>query len=805
MNGTGHSMNDHGAVFHGNQSEADQAGGNGWNPGSHGRLRAALSGAVLCLMLALGGVGYLLIAATPAAAQQSYRFSQVKVEGNQRVDAPTILSYAGLKRGAAVSAAELDAAYQRVVASGLFEKVEFVPAGGTLVIRVKEYPTINIVNIEGNKRIKDEDLLAVVQSRSRHVYSPAQAEADAAAITEAYRQQGRLAATVTPKIIRRSENRVDLVFEVVEGKVVEIERISFVGNRAYSDRRLRRVLGTKQAGLLRALIKSDTYIPDRIEFDKQVLRDFYLSRGYIDFRVLSVTSALTRRRDAFLITFKVHEGQRFRFGKITASSDLPGIDPEEYLKVSKMRSGKIYNPAVVDRAITRMERLALQKGLNFIRVEPRVMRNERDQTLDIEFVISKGPRVFVERIDIEGNATTLDRVIRRQFRTVEGDPFNPREIRDAAERIRALGFFKKTDVNARDGSAPDRVIIDVNVEEQPTGNLNFGASFSSDTGFGLTLGFSERNFLGRGQSINFKLNTASRDRSFLFSFTEPALLGRDLSFGISAAYVTSNRSNALYSTKITRFSPSLGFPVSENGRLQVRYEAKAAEVFDVDAGSSPILQADAARGREISSGIGYSYSYDSRKTGLNPNAGIVFRFSQDYAGLGGDNKYIRTTALLGGETRVLNEEVTLRAVLEGGAIASLSGETRITDRFFLNSGKLRGFSPNGLGPRDTTAANNDALGGNIYSVLRLEAEFPLGLPEEYGITGGAFLDTGSLWGLDDLHGTAVDDGFHLRSAIGFSLFWDTSIGPLRFNFSHVLKKQPYDEERNFEFTVSTTF
>ncbi len=764
-------------------------------------MRALLLG----LMLALGGAGYVLLAAAPAMAQQSYRFTQVKIEGNQRVDAPTILSYAGLKRGAAVSAAELNDAYQRVAASGLFEQVEFIPAGATLIIRVQEYPTINIVNIEGNRRLKDEDLLAVVQSRSRHVFSPARAEADAAAITEAYRQAGRLAATVTPKIIRRSGNRVDLVFEVIEGKVVEIERISFVGNRAYSDRRLRRVLGTKQAGILRAIIKSDTFIADRIEFDKQVLRDFYLSRGYIDFRVLSVTSALTRKRDAFLITFKVHEGQQFRIGEVTASSDLPGIDPQEYLKVSKMRPGKVYNPALVDRAITRMERLALKRGLNFIRVEPRVSRNDRDLTLDIEFVISKGPRVFVERIDIEGNATTLDRVIRRQFRTVEGDPFNPREIRDAAERIRALGFFSKADVNAREGTAPDQVIIDVNVEEQPTGSLNFGASYATDSGLGLTLGFSERNFLGRGQSLSFKVNTAESDRAFLFRFTEPALLGRDLTFGINMSYVTSDRSNALYSTRIARFSPSLAFPVSENGRLQIRYEARAAEVYDVDAGSSPILQADAARGREISSAIGYSYSYDSRKTGLNPNAGVVFRFSQDYAGLGGDNKYIRTTALLGGETRVLNEEVTLRAVLEGGAIASISGETRITDRFSLNSGKLRGFAPNGLGPRDTTAANNDALGGNLFAVVRLEAEFPLGLPEEYGLTGGVFLDTGSLWGLDDLHGTSVDDGFHLRSAIGFSLFWDTGIGPLRFNFSRVLKKQPYDEERNFEFTISTTF
>ncbi len=747
-----------------------------------------------------------VLAPAPTAAQaQTYRFTRVEIAGNQRVDPATILSYAGLRKGAAVTGGELNDAYQRIINSGLFEEVELAPRGNTLMIRVREYPTINEISIEGNRRLKDEDLTAILQSRSRHVYSPSVAEADAARITDAYLQAGRLAATVTPRIIRRSENRVDLVFEVLEGKVVEIERISFVGNRAFSDRRLRRVLESKQAGLLRALIKRDTFVPDRIAFDRQVLRDFYLSRGYIDFQVLSVTSELTRRRDAFLITFKLREGQQFRFGTITAVTDLPEIDAEEYLKVARIRPGRTYSPLPVETAITRMERLALQKGQNFVRVEPRITRNDRDLTLDIEFAIIRGPRVFVERIDIEGNATTLDRVIRRQFKTVEGDPFNPREIRDAAERIRALGFFRKADVEAREGTASDRVIIDVNVEEQPTGNLSFGAAYSSDTGFGLTFGFTERNFLGRGQAISFRINTAKKDRAFFFSFTEPALLDRDLQFRTEMGYLTSERSNALYSTKTTHFRPSLTFPVSENGRLQIRYEARAAEVFDVDAGSSAILVADAARGREIASALGYSYSYDSRKTGLNPNAGVVFRFGQDYAGLGGDNKFIRSTALLGAEAKVLNEEVTLRAVLEGGAIHSLSGETRITDRFFLNSGRLRGFEPNGIGPRDTGAANNDALGGNLFAVLRLEAQFPLGLPEEYGITGGVFLDTGTLWGLDNLHGTGVDDGMHIRSAAGVSVFWDTAIGPLRFNFSKVLKKQPYDLERDFEFTISTTF
>ncbi|NNK79612.1 MAG: outer membrane protein assembly factor BamA, partial [Litoreibacter sp.] len=394
------------------------------------------------------------------AHAQSYTVNAIEIEGNQRIEDGTVLSYLGVERGTTISAAALNDAFQRLQGSGLFSKVEIVPVGSSLLVTVEEYPTINRVNIEGNKRLKDEILLGLVQSQSRRVYSPARAEADAALITEAYTQAGRIAATVSPRIIPRSNNRVDLVFEVAEGAVTEIERISFIGNRAYSDRRLRRVLGSKQAGFLRSIIGSDTFVADRISFDRQLLQDFYQSRGYVDFQVLSATPELTRTRDAFFITFNIREGQQFRFGEITTVSDLTDIDPDEFQAVSKIKPGKVYTPSMVENTITRMERLAAQKGLNFIRVEPRVIRNDAEITLDIEFLVTRGPRVFVERIDIEGNETTLDRVIRRQFRTVEGDPFNPREIRDAAERIRALGYFSTADVNTREGSAPDQIIVD---------------------------------------------------------------------------------------------------------------------------------------------------------------------------------------------------------------------------------------------------------------------------------------------------------------------------------------------------------
>lgn len=746
-----------------------------------------------------------LILAPGESEAQTYRFTSFAVEGNDRVDPSTVLAFLGIEPGEVVSAAELNDAYQRLQNSGLFESVELEPRGNRLVAVVREYPTINRINVEGNRRLDDEDLLRVVQSQPRRVYSPSLAEQDAAAITQAYELQGRLTATVTPAIIRRSENRVDLVFEVTEGRVVETERIEFVGNRAYTDRRLRRVLESTQAGIFRQLIGSDTFVPDRIAFDEQLLTDFYRDRGYIDFTVQSVTSELARERNAYFITFNIREGQSYSFGEITTVSEIADVDAEQFQETIRVRPGVTYSPRLVDNTITRMENLASQMGLRFIRIEPRVTRNDETLTLDIEFVISRGERIFVERIDIEGNATTLDRVIRRQFRSAEGDPLDAREIRQSAERIRALGYFSDVQVEARPGSSDEQVIVDVDLEERPTGSLGFGANYSTDTGIGLAVTFAEENFLGRGQVLNFGFDTSEDSQSFNLTFVEPALLGRDLEFGFSAYMTTTSRQNASYNTENIGIQPRLTFPVSEYGRLQLRYRLSQDSLTDVPATASPILQREA--GSFLTSSVGYSYTYSTLNTGLNPNAGVSLTFGQDFAGLGGDSEYIRTQASLTAATSIMREEVSLRATIEGGALNMLSGNSRRTDRFMLNSRQMRGFEANGLGPRDTTAGTSDGLGGNYYISARFETAFPLGLPEEYGLSGGLFYDVGTVWGLDDTAGAGgtVDDDLHWRQSIGFSLFWDTQIGPLRFNFAHVLDSQPYDETRSFDFTVEARF
>ena len=746
-----------------------------------------------------------------AYAQASARFSRVDVAGNQRIAADTIRTIAGISPRKRVTPAQINKAVQNLYNSGLFESVDVHPERGRLVIDVVENPTINRIAIEGNKRLKDEVLLPLVGSVPRRAYSPAQAEADAAAMAKAYAQSGRLAARIKPRIIKRSDNRVDLVFEVREGRVVEVNRIGFTGNRVFSDRRLRRVVETKQAGLFRALIRKDTYIPDRIEFDKQKLRDFYKSRGYIDAEVLSSGADFSRQRNSFMLNFRVQEGQQYKFGELTITSQEPDVNVDDYNRAMKLKSGKPFNPKAVETTLERLDVIAYNAGLPFVQAVPRITRNDDTRTIDIEFELQRGPRSFVERIDIEGNSTTLDRVIRRQFKVVEGDPFNRREIRQATDRIRALDFFEKVDVESREGSAPDQAVIDVNVEEKPTGTLGFGVAFGTDAGLSGNFSLSEDNFLGRGQAVAFSFSTSSQDRNFSLSFNEPALFDRDLSAGFDLFYRKTNSSFASYDNTSLGFSPNIGFPISENGRLNLSYSI-IKDDLTADNTVSGFIQDEI--GSKITSALGVKYTLDKRNSPIDPTAGFVFSLDQKFAVLGGDSNYYSAVANAKFFRSLFNEEVILTAELEGGYLHSFSGSSKVTDRFQLGGNKLRGFETFGIGPRDMNLdANGDPfgepLGGNIYAVARLEASFPIGLPDEYGIHGGVFFDAGSVWSLDNVtasNGTTVDDSRSLRTAIGVSIFWDTALGPLRFNFSKPLKYiDGVDNTQTFNFTIDTRF
>ena len=740
-----------------------------------------------------------------AAKAQQYRFSSIDVVGNLRIESSTIRSYAGISAAQSLTAADLNAAYQSIASSGLFEEVEIVPNGARLVIKVKEFPTINRVAFEGNSRLKDEVLAGLVKSQTRRVFNPTEVEQDRAVIAEAYANSGRLAAKVNPKFIRLSDNRVDLVFEIFEGGLVEIERISFVGNRAYSDRKLRSVLETKQAGLLRTFIQRDTFVEDRIEFDKQVLSDFYKSRGYADFRINSVNAEISQERDAYFITFNIREGQKFSVGQIDVTTDLSGIDTKAFARAGKVRTGQTYSPLAIENDITRMERFANQEGLEFLRITPRISRNDASLSLDVNYVIERGPRIFVERIDIEGNTATLDRVIRRQFRIVEGDPFNPSEIRASARRIRALGFFSNADVTSREGSNPEQVVVDVKVEEAPTGSLSFGASYSTEAGAGGLVEYSERNFLGRGQALSLKMTAGTGNQTYSFDFTEPAFLYNDLSLSLLTSYAETQRQFSQYNTSALKFRPQLSFPLSEQTRLGVRYQYTESKLSNASLSTGAVIGEELALGNISESGLGYTLSFDTRRTGLDPDAGVLARIEQDFSGLGGDTTSLKTTGLISGEMKVLGEEVTLIGTIEGGMLSYSKGQSRVVDRFQLGSGIMRGFEPGGIGPREYDSVNgvNDALGGDKFAAMRLEALFPIGLPEEYGITGGVFYDVGNLWGLEYDSADIQYEKGAWRQAAGVSIIWITPVGPFRFNFSRAIAKELLDTANDFELTLAT--
>ncbi|MFQ5621904.1 MAG: outer membrane protein assembly factor BamA [Paracoccaceae bacterium] len=751
---------------------------------------------------------------TSQQAQAQASFSRIDVVGNQRIEADSIRSFAGIAAGQPLTPEELNAAVRRLFATGLFETAEIRRSGDALVIEVKENPTINRINFEGNRAIDDETLLSAIQLRPRRAYNRSAAEADAQAVIDAYAASGRYNAEVTPVIIKLPDNRVDLAFEIFEGRATEVQRISFVGNRKFSNFRLRRVIETGEAGLFSFLFTNDTYDPDRVEFDKQLLREYYLQRGYIDFQVRSATAELARERSGFFVTFSIFEGEQYRYGKIEVEVQAEQLDDAEFKKIAaRLRPGDVYNVKHVEKVIKALSFEAGRQGFAFIDVRPLIKKNQGARTADIIFQFVEARRIFVERIDIRGNTQTLDRVIRRQFELVEGDPFNAQKLADAEDKIRALGFFADVSIRVEEGSKPNLAVIDVEVEDAPTGSLGFGIGYSTTEGTSATITLSERNFLGRGQFISLSYETSSDFDTYTLSFTEPALFDQDLAAGFDIYRRNIDQTESSFSMEQLGFQPRLEFPISENGRLSPRYRISSDEVTNVDVDASPLIKAD--KGAVTTSSLGFRYAYDRRNSRVDPTSGYILVFDQDVAGLGGDAQYSKTVARARAYTSFFDEDVVLRGEVEGGYLAAFNGPSRVTDRFFLGGNNFLGFQPAGIGPRDKCTACgggggnvNDALGGNIYAVVRVQASFPIGLPESLGVHGGVFANVGSLWSLDKTAGGAsgvIDDSAKLRAAAGFSIFWTTPIGPLRLNFSRPIEKVPGDAVENFRISIDTRF
>jgi len=757
-----------------------------------------------------------------SAATSAGTIGNVRIEGIQRIEPETVRSYLLLQAGDPWDPERVDRSLKALFATGLFADVKLTREGNTLVVRVVENPIINRIAFEGNSKLADKDLNGEIQLRPRVVYTRTRVQNDVKRILELYRRRGRFAATVEPKIIQLSENRVDLVFEINEGESTGVRSINFVGNRVFSDSTLRGTIETKESRWYRFLSTADTYDPDRLTYDRELLRKFYLTEGYADFRVISAVAELTPDRDGFVISFTIDEGERYRFGKVDVNIGLKDLPREAVLPLLTVQSGDWYDAQELEHSISVITDALGNRGYAFVEVKPQVTRNREDHTVDLTFDVREGPQVYVERIDIVGNVRTLDRVIRREFRLVEGDAFNTGKMQRSKDRIKNLGFFKKVEVNNNPGSAPDRTLITVEVEEQSTGELSLGLGFSTSDGPLADVSIRERNFLGRGQDMRIGTVVSFRSQQVDLSFTEPYFLDKNIAAGIDIFEVKTSPT-ANFFTGITpvyqQFSYGgalrTGYQITDSLRQTWKYTGRSDDITNIQNNASLFIQLQA--GTHLTSAVGQVLLYDKRDNRLEPTSGYYASMGNDFAGVGFGVQYIRNKIDIGYYYSIFPDWV-LGFTAEGGDVFGWGGQkVLLQDRFFVGGDNLRGFAPAGIGPRDTTSG--DALGGNKYYVGSLALGVPLGLPKELGISGRIFTDFGTLWGNDQknlvltaaqLQATGgvqpkILDSAAIRASAGIGVSWKSPVGPIRIDLALPIKKESFDKTQLFHVSFGTRF
>jgi outer membrane protein insertion porin family len=791
----------------------------------------AVAATLLCGGLAGGGAGALL-SAVPAWAQSA---SSIVVEGNRRVDAETIRSYFRTQPGERLDALKIDEAYKALLATGMFEDVRISHAGSRLIVKVVESGVINRISFEGNKNVKDEQLSAEIQSKPRGPFSRQIVRADVQRIVDIYHAAGRYDVRVDPQVIDRPNGRVDLVFVITEGKKTGVKDITFVGNHAYSSSRLKDVIKTSETGILSFFRNNDIYDADRVEQDRDLLRKFYLSNGYADVRVASAMTRFDPARHGFLITYTIDEGPQYRFGKVDIQSNVREVDPARLRSTIQVHAGGVYNADGVQSSVEKMSIELAKSGYAFAQVRPRGDRNFQSRTIDLTFVIDQGVRAYIERINIRGNTRTRDYVIRREFDIGEGDAYNHALIDRAERRLKNLGYFKSVKITSETGSAPDRVIINVDVEEQSTGQFTVSGGYSTSDGFMAEVSVGERNLLGRGQYAKATVQYGQIQRGFDLSFVEPYLFDYHLSFGVDVfARDILPSIYQSYELKTAGGGFRFGIPITENFNAQLRYQAYSREIgldalyncyppaidpvtgaADCIPASAPIRQV-ANSGSTFTSLIGYTLAYNTLDNNRNAHRGMLLELKQDFAGVGGDVNFIRTTA----DARWYHDvgwDVTSLVHLQAGHITSW-GDQQLSmfDHFFMGPNLVRGFEVAGIGPRDMSHINcpggatiscntYDALGGTMYWGASLELQYPLFFaPKDFGMKLATFVDAGSVWGYkgpttcticvsDAVRQqiTTLEDSKTIRSSVGVGLIWDSPFGPLRFDYAIALTKDDF--------------
>jgi outer membrane protein insertion porin family len=817
-------------------------------------LRDVALGAIGCVATVGAGTGALLAASSDAYAQENQTappqaqasgvaIRRVLVEGNQRIEPATIASYLQVGPGDIFDPERIDMSIKTLFATGLFSDVQIEQRGGDLVVVVSENPIVNRVIFEGMRTLDEEDLEDEVQARPRSVFTPARAQGDVQRILEVYRRAGRFAAQVTPQVRELDQNRVDLIFEVDEGPVTGVRDINFIGNEAYSDRTLRDAIVTSESTWWNFFDSNDNYDPDRLEYDREQLRQHYNNRGYADFRVVSAVAELTPDQRDFFITFTVDEGVRYEFGEIRVQTELNRLSEQLLLAAVPIRRGTEFRGSLIENAIDSMSYVAGTVGYANVDIVPIVDRDRENRVVNITFEVNEGPRVFIERVDIVGNTRTLDSVIRREMRVNEGDAFNRVLLDRSRQRIQALGFFESVTVEDTDGSMPDRSTVTVTVQEQSTGELAFAAGYSSSEAFLFDASITERNLRGRGQFLRLRAATSAQRQQLDLRFTEPRFMGREISAGFDIYTLrTDFLSQSSFENQSTGLGLRVGFPIGDRTSLGLIYSLiqDDTEIRDsfVDHDGIPATPAveqcdpvNVARptlceqeGTFITSVLGFTVNWDRRNDPIFATRGFDLSLSQDVAGLGGEVNYLRTELEGGVYYGLPWRGWRLSGRMSAGYIMGWGGDdVRINDRFFKGGASFRGFDVAGIGPRqllvdDVTGEivrEGDALGGNVYAIGTIQMDVPLPLPESFGIGAALFTEAGTLGVLDtssrrtvDLAGAnrlIVEDDPALRAVAGVSVFWDSPFGPVQFDFAQPLAQEEYDQVEEFRFSTRTRF
>ncbi len=745
----------------------------------------------------------LFFALCTSSAYGASRIGKIDYQGNQRISDQTIFAYLKLNTGDNYDQKKVDESIKSLFKTGFFSDVKINISGSTLMVQVAENPMISKIYLDGNKRIEDNDLMPELSMQAHSVFSITKMQSDIRRMVQIYQKRGRYSVKIEPKIIKLDQNRINLVYEIEEGSQAKIKKINIDGNESFSDADIIEAIASREERWYRFFSTTDIYDPDKLEYDKEQIRRFYMNRGYATFKVTSSTAELSPKRDAFLITFVVDEGDVYEFGEINIISNIKGIETERLIPWLTIKTGHTFSKENIEDSVDALTNYLGNHGYPFVDIEPEIKNNKDTLTTSVTFNIKESPKVYIDKINIKNNTRTLDKVIRREFRISEGDPYNVSKIQRSKQRIENLGFFNKIEFKNKKTNSPDKMDLDVEVEETSTGSLNFAAGYNTSTGPLGSISLSENNFLGKGQQVVLSFLQAQKQSDYTFSFTEPYFMDKDLSAGFDLFLSQKDlKKQSAYSSKTKGFVLRSGYEITENLSHGIRYSLKEEDIRDVASDASIYVKAQ--KGKNTVSSVGHTLTYDRLDSRIDPTDGYHLSFSQDIAGLGGQTNYFMHEGKAAYYKPLYKKDFVLKIVGKIGDMRGFGGKkVKLNDRFMIGPEYVRGFDIAGIGPRDKKTL--DALGGNQYYAGTAEITFPIGLPEELGVKGAVFTDAGSLFGIDEKDKSKIYDVHSIRASSGASLIWKSPFGTMSLHYAVPYKKEKFDDVRKFYFNFGTKF